>query len=193
MKRYKLLKDTPTLKAGTIFEEVVSDFDGLKGLARITPINAKTSPQFTIKDIDNFGEWFEEIHEYKRRRAEIGDLYHFINDCGDINYGCDHNNPWDTYRYGTGNYGLTKEELEAKLEYDIAHQVLLDDAEGGKFVKDGENWFGAYNRDTCLWEKWRNYTYHQGAIYFKNKESLKKSLEEHKDQWKVVRKYEMGE
>ena len=74
MKRYKLLKDTPTLKAGTIFEEVVSDFDGLKGLARITPVGAKTSPHFTIKDIDNFNEWFEEIPEgYKRRRVKMGD------------------------------------------------------------------------------------------------------------------------
>ena len=27
MKYYKLLKDTPTIKAGTIFEEVTSDLD----------------------------------------------------------------------------------------------------------------------------------------------------------------------
>lgn len=62
MKRYKLLKDTPTIKAGTIFEEVVSDFDGAKELARITPIGAKTNPQWTIQDIDNFDEWFEEVN-----------------------------------------------------------------------------------------------------------------------------------
>lgn len=63
MKRYKLLKDTPTIKAGTIFEEVVSDFDGARELARITPIRAKTNPQWTIRDIDNFDEWFKEIQE----------------------------------------------------------------------------------------------------------------------------------
>ena len=63
MKRYKLLKDTPTIKAGTIFEEVVSDFDGAKELARITPVRAKTNPQWTIRDIDNFDEWFEEVKE----------------------------------------------------------------------------------------------------------------------------------
>lgn len=61
MRLYKLLKDTPTIKAGTIFREVVSDYDGARELARITPIGAKTSPQFTIQDIDNFDEWFEEI------------------------------------------------------------------------------------------------------------------------------------
>lgn len=63
MKRYKLRKDTPTIKAGTIFEEVVSDFDGAKELARITPVGAKTNPQWTIRDIDNFDEWFEEVEE----------------------------------------------------------------------------------------------------------------------------------
>lgn len=63
MKRYKLRKDTPTIKAGTIFEEVVSDFDGAKELARITPVGAKTNPQWTIRDIDNFDEWFEEVKE----------------------------------------------------------------------------------------------------------------------------------
>ena len=63
MKRYKLRKDTPTIKAGTIFEEVVSDFDGAKELARITPVGAKTNPQWTIRDIDNFDEWFEKIKE----------------------------------------------------------------------------------------------------------------------------------
>ena len=63
MKRYRLRKDTPTIKAGTIFEEVVSDFDGAKELARITPVGAKTNPQWTIRDIDNFDEWFEEVKE----------------------------------------------------------------------------------------------------------------------------------
>ena len=63
MKRYRLLKDTPTIKAGTIFKEVVSDFDGAKELARITPVRAKTNPQWTIRDIDNFDEWFEEVKE----------------------------------------------------------------------------------------------------------------------------------
>lgn len=54
--KYKLLKDTPTIKAGTIFEEVTSDYDELKELVRITPIGAKTSPQFTIQDINDFDE-----------------------------------------------------------------------------------------------------------------------------------------
>ena len=195
MKKYKLLKDTPTIKAGTVFEEVVGDFDGLKALTRITPVGAKTSPQFTIKDIDNFDEWFEEISEYKRRRAKIGDLYHFINDCGDINYGCDHNNLWDNHRYNTGNYGLTKKELEVKREYDIARQVLLDDAKGGKWKKDGSNYCAYYDYDEDDWgyDDTVNCMQTIGIIYFQNLDDIKDSLEEHKEQWETVRKYEMGE
>ena len=35
--------------------------------------------------------------------------------------------------------------------------------------------------------------YFSGVICFKDEESLLKSLEEHKEQWEIVRKYEMGE
>ena len=165
MKRYKLLKDTPTLKAGTIFEEVVGDFDGLKGLARITPIGAKTSPQFTINDIDNFGEWFEEIHEkHERWRGGRGD-----------------------------SYFKTEAEAESYKKYLTARQVLLDDAEGGKFVPGGDNWYNSYCLCLEAWSTFSTWYYYPGAIYFKSEEALLKSLKEHEEQWEIVRKYEMGE
>ena len=84
---YKLLRDTPTIKAGTMFREVVSDYDGARELARITPIGAKTSPQFTIQDIDNFDEWFEEIKEPTDSihwKPKHGDEYFWIDECGSI-------------------------------------------------------------------------------------------------------------
>ena len=40
-----------------MFREVVSDYDGARELARVTPIGAKTNPQWTIQDVDNFDEW----------------------------------------------------------------------------------------------------------------------------------------
>ena len=195
MKRYKLLKDTPTLKAGTIFEEVVSDFDGLKGLARITPIGAKTAPQFTIKDIDNFNDWFEKIPEYKRWRAAEDEEYYAINRSGFVYRVKDTRQPEDDYRYKTGSYGRTKEELEAKLEYDIARQVLLDDAKGGKWKKNGANLYAYYDHDIDEWVPYNDIDNIQtiGAIYFQDEKDIKKSLKVHKEQWQIVRKYEMGE
>lgn len=196
MKKYKLLKDTPTLKAGTIFEEVVGDFDGLKALTKITPVGAKTSPHFTIEDIDDFDEWFEEIPEYKRWRAEEDDEYYAINRSGFVYRVRDTRQLEDDYRYKTGSYGRTAEELEAKREYDIARQVLLDDADGGKFVRAEVVYYADYN-SSIMANNWNvNYTlnsYSPGKIYFKDEKSLKKSLEVHKEQWEKVRKYEMGE
>lgn len=195
MKRYKLLKDTPTLKAGTIFEEVVGDFDGLRALARITPVGAKTSPHFTIKDIDNFDEWFEEIPEkHERWRGGRGDGYYFIDDEGVIRHEIDTNDDMDNYRYNAGIYGRTEQELKVKLEYDIARQVLLDDAEGGKCIEYGKNWHAYYDTITKTYHPVHSISYfYPGIIYFRTEEALEKSLKEHEEQWKIVRKYEIGE
>ena len=195
MKRYKLLKDTPTLKAGTIFEEVVGDFDGLRALTRITPVGAKTSPHFTIKDIDNFDEWFEEIPEkHERWRGGRGDGYYFIDDEGVIRHEIDTNDDMDNYRYNTGIYGRTEQELKVKLEYDIARQVLLDDAEGGKCIEYGKNWHAYYDTITKTYHPVHSISYfYPGIIYFRTEEALEKSLKEHEEQWKIVRKYEIGE
>lgn len=195
MKRYKLLKDTPTLKAGTIFEEVVGDFDGLRALTRITPVGAKTSPHFTIKDIDNFDEWFEEIPEkHERWRGGRGDGYYFIDDEGVIRHEIDTNDDMDNYRYNAGIYGRTEQELKVKLEYDIARQVLLDDAEGGKCIEYGKNWHAYYDTITKTYHPVYSISYfYPGIIYFRTEEALEKSLKEHEEQWKIVRKYEIGE
>lgn len=194
MKRYKLLKDTPTLKAGTIFEEVVGDFDGLRALTRITPVGAKTSPHFTIKDIDNFDEWFEEIPEkHERWRGGRGDGYYFIDDEGVIRHEIDTNDGMDNYRYNIGNYFKTEAEAESYKKYLTARQVLLDDAEGGKFVLIGKNLSGDYNDFYRVWNIHSNNLYCPGVIYFQDEDAFRKSLKEHEEQWKTVRKYEMGE
>lgn len=195
MKKYKLLKDTPTIKAGTVFEEVVGDFDGLKALTRITPVGAKTSPQFTIKDIDNFDDWFEEIPEFERWRAAYGETYVYISDDGSIAFDTENGDNIDRYRHNTGNYAKTDELelLSRKQEYLRARQVLLDDAEGGKFSYGEENWCPCYSKTFHKWVSVGGSTYYPGTIYFKTREALGESLKEHRDQWETVRKYEMGE
>lgn len=62
MKRYKLLKDLPTIKAGEIFKETITGYNEKNLLVRIAPLNAK-SPRLKVQDIDNFDEWFEEVEE----------------------------------------------------------------------------------------------------------------------------------
>lgn len=194
MKRYKLLKDTPTIKAGTIFEERESP-DEYKELGQVVTDGCLTRPWLTVSEIDNFDEWFEEIPEkYERWRGGRGDDYYFINDEGVVCHEIDTNDGMDNYRYNVGIYGRTKQELEDKLEYNIARQVLLDDAEGGKCIEYGKNWHAYYDTITKTYHPVHSISYfYPGIIYFRTEEALKKSLKEHEEQWKTVRKYEMGE
>lgn len=79
MKRYKLLKDTPTLKAGTIFEERESP-DEYKELGQVVADGCLTRPWLTVSEINNFDEWFEEIPEKHEeqwktvRKYEMGEM-----------------------------------------------------------------------------------------------------------------------
>ena len=189
MKHYKLLKDLPTFKAGDEF--YISEKDG--GLVRASDDTYAYS-RLALEKCPNIlkdGEWFEKMpEESKRWRAKRCEKYHFINDCGVICAEVEWGDDVDGFRHATGNYFKTEEEAKTHKEYLLAKQVLLDDAKGGKWAKDGSNWHASY--DVIRWVSYWSYNYNPGQIYFKDEESLEKSLEEHKDQWEIVRKYEMG-
>ena len=194
MKRYKLLKDTPTVKAGTIFEERESP-DEYKELGQVVTDGCLTSPWLTVSEIDNFDEWFEEIPEkHERWRGGRGDSYYFIDDEGAIRHEIDTNDGMDNYRYNIGNYFKTEAEAESYKKYLTARQVLLDDAEGGKCIEYSKNWHAYYDTITKTYHPVHSISYfYPGIIYFRTEEALEKSLKEHEEQWKTVRKYEMGE
>ena len=194
MKRYKLLKDTPTLKAGTIFEERESP-DEYKELGQVVADGCLTRPWLTVSEINNFDDWFEEIPEkHERWRGGRGDSYYFIDDEGAIRHEIDTNDGMDNYRYNIGNYFKTEAEAESYKKYLTARQVLLDDAEGGKCIEYGKNWHAYYDTITKTYHPVHSISYfYPGIIYFRTEEALEKSLKEHEEQWKTVRKYEMGE
>lgn len=194
MKRYKLLKNTPTVKAGTIFEERESP-DEYKELGQVVTDGCLTRPWLTVSEIDNFDEWFEEIPEkHERWRGGRGDSYYFIDDEGAIRHEIDTNDGMDNYRYNIGNYFKTEAEAESYKKYLTARQVLLDDAEGGKCIEYGKNWHAYYDTITKTYHPVHSISYfYPGIIYFRTEEALEKSLKEHEEQWKTVRKYEMGE
>lgn len=62
--KYRLKKDAPMDKAGTIFE--LHDNDGFKWLA-----SDKCETQYPLNLVDNFDEWFEEVKESEWVRKQI--------------------------------------------------------------------------------------------------------------------------
>lgn len=195
MKHYKLLKDLPTFKAGDEFELTKQGHlvfvRGAQEAEEGQILVAYASS--TLEKFPNIlTDWFEEIEESKNKRwrAKENGGHYFVDDWGDVDYNYDAGFPPSTFRYNIGNYFKTEEEAEAYKEYLLAKQVLLDDAKGGKWAKVGSNWHASY--DVIRWVSYWSYNYNPGQIYFKDEESLEKSLEEHKDQWEIVRKYEMG-
>lgn len=192
MKYYKLLKDALTVKAGSIFEEKET-FDGEKRLVQATKDGYQFSPSVVVRDINNFDKWFEEIHELKRWRGKLGETYWFLSDNGSLYFKTEDGSKIDNYRYRVGNYFKTIEEARTYKKYLLARQVLLDDAEGGKFIQGEENWGNFYGTIYDRWGALNDSIIHPGAIYFITREACRKSFEEHREQWEIVRKYEMGE
>lgn len=192
MKYYKLKNDIPMFKKGDLF--FIHPEEGCllqKDILRLA-YHKKTLE----KNPEILKDWFEEIEESKNKRwrGGRGDSYYFINDEGVVCHEIDTNDGMDNYRYNVGIYGRTKQELEAKLKYDIAHQVLLDDAKGGKFIEGGKNWHAFYDTTSETYAIASGMSYYfPGVVCFKNGGSLYKSLKEHEEQWEIVRKYEMGE
>ena len=186
--KYKLLKDTPTIKAGTIFEEVASDFNQWKELVRIAPIGAKTSPQFTIQDIDNFDEWFEEMEEPTDSiywKPNNGDEYWYIDDCAGI-----YRDRWDDEsihfsRYSLGLIKRTKGECEKARDRKLAEVRLRRTSD---FEPDFENGNGGYvvsydyinKKLDCSDSFWNN---SGEPVHYATKEDAKKSIRENREDW----------
>lgn len=194
MKYYKLTNNIPMFKKGDLF--FIHPEEGC--LLQKDTLRLAYHKKTLENNPEILKEWFEEIEESenKRWRAKYGKKYWYLCDYSIAFSNTECGNDIDDFRYIVGNYSKTEKEAENYQEYLIARQVLLDDAEGGKFVPYEFVYYADYM--AADWAKeWEIdgslNVYTPGRIYFKDKESLKKSLKEHKEQWEIVRKYEMGD
>ena len=189
MKRYKLLKDMPTIKAGTIFKEVASDFNQWKELVRITPIGAKTSPQFTIQDIENFDEWFEEVQEPVDSihwKPKIGDKC-FILENANIRPTNYTGMLRDYNAWHTGRVFRTEEECEKACDRELAEVRLRRTS---NFKPDFENgkggWVVQYDHATHRLATWRLPFENGGEpVRYETKKDAEKSIKENREDWKI--------
>lgn len=191
MKYYKLVNDIPMFKKGDLF--FIHPEEGC--LLQKDTLRLAYHKETLEKNPEILKDWFEEIEESEGRRwrAKYGEEYYHVDSHGNVICNIDLETKLDDYHYSIGDYSKVEEEAEAYKEYLIARQVLLDDAEGGKFTLKEQNYFAKYSVIDNRWHLNGDYHYTPGGIYFKDLESLKKSLKEHEEQWEIVRKNEMGE
>lgn len=185
--KYKLLKDTPTIKAGTIFEEVTSDYDELKELVRITPIGAKTSPQFTIQDINNFDEWFEKITDSVHWKPRNGEKVFCLNEEGDI-YSFTFNDLLSHHkRLAFGFVYRTIEEAQKARERRLAEVRLRQTSDFKPDFEDSRGgWVVYYNyKDKELYSYDTDYDDSGETIRYATEEDSRKSIKENREDWLI--------
>lgn len=183
--KYKLLKDTPTIKAGTIFEEVISDYDELKELVRITPIGAKTSPQFTIQDIDNFDEWFEKMEDSIHYQPRNGEKVFCLNEEGDI-YSFTFNDLLSHHkRLAFGFVYRTIEEAQKARERRLAEVRLRQTSDFKPYFEDANGGWTVYYsyKDKKMNSFFAGYDDAGEIVCYETKEEAEKSIEENREDW----------
>jgi len=190
MKQYKLKRDLPTFNEGDEF--CLNSNNDLY----LKDSNIMAYSHITLEKFPNIlTDWFEEVHEYKRWRAEKFYKYWFVDNCGRINYYYEYGDKEDDDSHAIGNYFKTEAEAKVYKEYLLAKQKLIDSARGYRPVLDGHNHYleycnGAFTKHFSVYE---TTTYTPGVIYFKCQEDAEESFKKYRDEWEIVRKYEMGE
>lgn len=197
MKRYKLLKDLPTFRAGDLFE--LRD-DGCLYWVRgwRNPDEVKyydkeviAYHKNTLKFFPNIlTDWFNEIEEPTRWKPEMGQTYYHVGGDGwvyddtRVNYSA-----VDNGRFEIGNCFKTVEEAERAVEYLKALAVVRGDATS-EFIKYNDNWFIGYDPEHKSIDAFCNpYTARNGIFglpYFATSEDALRSIDLHKKEWLTI-------
>ena len=186
MKRYKLVKDLPTFKAGDVF--YLSEMGSLIH-------ESDNVPAYSWTTIDKFPniltDWFEEIKEPTRWKPEkYNEHYYYINAIGSVA-----EDTWidsvsiDREKIKIGNCFQTEEEAERVVEYLKALAVVRGDATT-KFVKGKNNWCVFYSSASkCLNLESRFSSIENGVFglpYFATEEDARRSIKQHKKEWLTI-------
>ena len=195
MKRYKLLKDLPTFKAGQL-----AYISKTGNLIAGTPENQKTTEtgliimiyhETTLKKFPNIlTEWFEEIKEPTDSihwKPNNGDEYWYIDDCAGI-----YRDRWDDEsihfsRYSLGLIKRTKEECEKARDRELAKVRLQRTSD---FEPDFENrkggWIVFYDHEGETLSMFEIDCYDSGEpVHYATREEAEKSIEENEQDWKI--------
>lgn len=178
MKKYKLLKDLPFAKAGTIVE-MWSD-------GTMSFMGEPTLPHFNKKDVRMFPLWFEEViksyFSINTLKATVEELVVMCQERG-----CIEN------MKSLGLLFKTEEEAEKHLAYLKAKEVIRQDAKGFKpdwNDYDESKYYGYWDFKEHKPDWGISYMSKGANIYFKRFIDIDKSFREHPKEWKAYLAYE---
>lgn len=189
--KYKLLKDTPTIKAGTIFEEIVSMSDGTRELAVAVPgEDIPEDPQFAIQDIDNFDEWFEEIEgltDSIHWKPKKDDEYFWMNSYGEIQPDVWDGDSIDIMRLALGMVYRTEEECEKAKERELAEIRLCKTSDFEPiFESEYGGWIVYFDYENRMLDCAKVFSCDRGElVHYATEEDAKKSIRENEQDWKI--------
>ena len=195
-KKYKLLKDLPTFKAGQL-----AYISKTGNLIAGTPENQKTTEtgliimiyhETTLKKFPNIlTEWFEEIKEPLDSihwEPKSGDEYFWIDECGSILPGTFYRDSlYDQQRLTFGNVYRTSQECEKARERRLAKVRLQRTS---TFKPDFENgnggWLVFYNYKHRKLDTVPDFSIDSGEpVRYKTIEDAKKSIRENREDWLI--------
>lgn len=201
VKKYKLLKDLPTFKAGEEF--FISDSGNLIAGTPSNPkqitvetryglpmkINLMAYAKETLEEFPNIlKDWFEEVEE-----PEEYFLINFLH-LRITKMSTDSFAEWVIENLKSlGLLFETREEAEKYLEFLKARTIIKQDTKGFKpnwQDTDEDKWCGVW--DIIHKEVSTHITWYgqEDTIYFKSKEDVEESFEKHPDEWKTYLTYE---
>ena len=181
--KYKLLKDLPGLKKGTILSEGKSIFG-----ARTLITKNDVGPIFIGNDLTE--ELFEEIKEPVNSihwKPKYDDWYFYISDHGSVCSDIWNDNYTDNKRLAFGFVYRTEEECKAALDRKLAEARLRKTSD---FKPDFENgkggWIVFYDHECETLAIFKIGCYDSGEpVHYATREEAEKSIEENEQDWKI--------
>lgn len=196
MKRYKLLKDLPTFKAGQL-----AYISKTGNLIAGTPENQKTTEtgliimiyhETTLKKFPNIlTEWFEEIKEPVDSihwKPKNGEKIWYLDENGNTNFThFDENDSYHLSRFEFGNTYRTSDECEKARERELAEVRLRRTS---TFKPDFENgnggWLVGYDHeDDRLLAVPIDYIDYGEPVRYATEEEAKRSISENREDWLI--------
>lgn len=183
MKQYKLLKDLPGIKKGTILSEGKSLFG-----ARTLITKNDVGPIFIGNDLTE--ELFEEIKEPTDSihwKPKYDDWYFYISDHGSVCSDIWNDNYTDNKRLAFGFVYRTEEECKAALDRELAEVRLRLTSDFKPDFESGKGgWIVFYDHECETLAIFKIGCYDSGEpVHYATREEAEKSIEENERDWKI--------